>query len=79
MSTALAGSFDTTWLSPPIRAAQALTDAFLVIGTLISLVVYIRAAQLPLSSHWHGTLGKVRKEGTNWDGERRIHTWESET
>jgi len=62
-STALADPFDPTWLSPPVPATQALTDAFLVIGTLICTVVFIKTAQLPVFSHWHGTPGKV---GRNW-------------
>lgn len=61
-STALADPFDPTWLSPPIRAAQALTDAFLLTGTLVSLAVFLKTAQLPVFSHWHGTRGKVREE-----------------
>lgn len=71
-STALADAFDPTWLNPPIRAALALTDAGLVIGTLISAVVFCKMAQLPVFSSWHGTPGKVgdKEEGFEGSGTR---------
>ena len=51
-STALE-DFQPEWLSPPIRASLALTDALFLIATLVSVCVFVKTGMFPVFLFFH--------------------------